>query len=120
MSDSLAVIGHSRTTAERRLVGGAVTDRIRHSNRPRRYQSESFSADKSDLRKRLRRLGDSDAGFAEAVAAAQLADVALVFVGEAKEMVGDSSVKEYARSTGSANGSGKSDPGHEKTDDSLY
>jgi beta-glucosidase len=34
-------------------------------------------------------LGDSDAGFAEAVAAAQQADVALVFVGEAKEMVGE-------------------------------
>ena len=34
-------------------------------------------------------LGDSDAGFAEAVASARQADVALVFVGEAKEMVGE-------------------------------
>jgi len=33
--------------------------------------------------------GDSDAGFAEAVAAARNADVALVFVGEAKDMVGE-------------------------------
>jgi beta-glucosidase len=34
-------------------------------------------------------LGDSDAGFAEAVSAARQADVAVVFVGEAKEMVGE-------------------------------
>jgi Beta-glucosidase-related glycosidases len=34
-------------------------------------------------------LGDSDAGFAEAVGAARQSDVALVFVGEAKEMVGE-------------------------------
>lgn len=34
-------------------------------------------------------LGDSTEGFAEAVAAARQADVALVFVGEAKEMVGE-------------------------------
>jgi beta-glucosidase len=34
-------------------------------------------------------LGDSTAGFAEAVAAAKQSDVALVFVGEAKEMVGE-------------------------------
>ena len=33
--------------------------------------------------------GDSNAGFAEAVAAARSSDVALVFVGEAKEMVGE-------------------------------
>src|SRR6266550_4381643 len=34
-------------------------------------------------------LGDSNAGFAEAVAAARQSDVAIVFVGEAKEMVGE-------------------------------
>jgi beta-glucosidase len=34
-------------------------------------------------------LGDSTAGFAEAVAAARQADAAVVFVGEAKEMVGE-------------------------------
>jgi beta-glucosidase len=34
-------------------------------------------------------LGESTAGFAEAVAAARAADVAIVFVGEAKEMVGE-------------------------------
>ena len=34
-------------------------------------------------------LGDSTAGFAEAVSAAAQADVAIVFVGEAKEMVGE-------------------------------
>src|SRR6267142_833378 len=34
-------------------------------------------------------LGDSNAGFAEASAAARQSDVALVFVGEAKEMVGE-------------------------------
>jgi beta-glucosidase len=34
-------------------------------------------------------LGDSTAGFAEAVSAARKADVAIVFVGEAKEMVGE-------------------------------
>ena len=34
-------------------------------------------------------LGDSDAGFAEAVATARQSEVALVFVGEAKEMVGE-------------------------------
>jgi beta-glucosidase len=34
-------------------------------------------------------LGDSTAGFAEAVEAAKQSDVALVFVGEAKEMVGE-------------------------------
>lgn len=33
--------------------------------------------------------GDSDAGFAEAVAAARNSDVALVFVGESKDMVGE-------------------------------
>lgn len=33
--------------------------------------------------------GDSDAGFAEAVAAARSSDVALVFVGESKDMVGE-------------------------------
>ena len=33
--------------------------------------------------------GDSTAGFAEAVAAAREADIAIVFVGEAKEMVGE-------------------------------
>ena len=33
--------------------------------------------------------GDSDAGFAEAVAAARASDVAIVFVGESKDMVGE-------------------------------
>jgi beta-glucosidase len=33
--------------------------------------------------------GDSDAGFAEAVAAARASDVAVVFVGESKDMVGE-------------------------------
>ena len=81
-------------------------------------KGEGVSADESDLCERLRHhMAIRLPGLQKQSRWRAAVDVAIVFVGESAEMVGEAASKSSLDLTGSPDGSGKSDPGHRQTHD---